>query len=177
MRARTAVVAGLSTAILLVAPAASFAYGPGGGGTVIPPGFGPTITACSAGPGACTLHAESTRCHLRVTVPRGTFAKKTDIVISRISNASANTHLNTAKRHSVCAFGVGVFRNGARVHVASGKPPIQLNFTGGTIKSSDHLRILVPSGGSKAKNATFSAGAATSTLLSTHELAIVRHSS
>ncbi|HEX3708079.1 MAG TPA: hypothetical protein VHV76_15745, partial [Mycobacteriales bacterium] len=130
MRARSAVVAGLASAAVLVAPAASFAYGPGGGGSVTPPGFGPTITACSAGPGACTLHAESAKCHLTVTVPRGTFAKKTDIVISRISNASANKHLNTAKRHSVCAFGVGVFRNNKRVDVASGKPAIVLHFTG-----------------------------------------------
>ena len=112
-----------------------------------------------------------------MTVPAGSLDKKTNVVISRISKASADSHLNTAKKHTVCAFGVGLFRNGSRVHVAKGDPALQLAFTGIPIKATDHLRILIPSDGSKHKNATFADHAASSTLRFTHELAIVRHTS
>jgi hypothetical protein len=155
-----------------VAPAASFAYGPGGGSPT-PPGFGTTDGACSAGPDACSVHSTQSHCKLKVSVPAGAFDVKTDVIISDITKDAADKHLNTNNIHTVCAFGVAFVRNGNLVHIKKHHPSAKLIFTGLPIKSTDSLRILIPGGGSKAKNATFSNSHAESTLRATQELAIV----
>ena len=152
MRVRQMVIAGLMTGALCTVPAASFAYGPGGGEGPTPPGFGPTLTACDSSDGSCS--GEFNKCHLKVIVPADSFAHKVTIVISKITNEKANKHLS--KGHSsVCAFGVGFFRDGHRVHVAAGKPDVKLLFTGDPISAADHLYRLFP-GGAALKTATVS---------------------
>ena len=97
-----------------------------------------------------------------------------NFVISKITNEKANKHLS--KGHSsVCAFGVGFFRDGHRVHVAHGRPSVKLLFTGDPISSADHLYVLIP-GGATLKDATVTTHQVTSTLRRLRELDIVRGS-
>jgi hypothetical protein len=107
-------------------------------------------------------------------VPDGTFARPVTVVISRIKNRAADTHLSRGNT-SVCAFGVGFFRDGNLIHVAKGRPSVQLLFTGDPIQATDHLYVLIP-GGSFQKPATFVTHQATSKLRKTRELAIVQTS-
>jgi hypothetical protein len=174
MRARKTFVAGLVTSAVLAMPAAGMAYGPGGGGNPSPPGFGSTITSVDCTSTGCHAAGVWHKCHLKVTVPARTFAHHVTVVISKIKNSAANQHFPGGHRVSVCAFGVGFFRNGMRIHVAEGRPSVNLLFTGDPIKSSDHLVILVVGDGFRHKHAAFSDGQATSTLRATRELAITR---
>jgi hypothetical protein len=177
MRGRKTFTVGLAAAAICAAPAASFAYGPGGGGGgPTAPGFGPTISStivdADGGNAAGVFH----KCHLKVIVPPTTFAHPVNVVISRITNVSADKHLAKGEA-SVCAFGVGFFREGNEIHVAKGRPSVQLTITGDPVHASDHLFTLIQGGASTHKRATFSAGAATSTLRTTRALAIVRSTS
>jgi hypothetical protein len=175
MRARKTFVAGVAAAAICAAPAASFAYGPGGGGNPTPPGFGGTISTTNVGPEGGSAVGTWHECKLKVVVPNGTFAHHVSVVISKIKNTTADNHLAKGEA-SVCAFGVGFFRDGMRIHVAKGRPSANLNFTGSPIAKTDHLYLLIP-GGSVKKQATFSPGEATSTIRTTRELAIVRATS
>ena len=171
MRVRQTVIAGLMTGALCTVPAASFAYGPGGGEGPTPPGFGPTLTVCNTSDGGTcggTWHG----CHLKVTVPADSFAHKVTVVISKIKNTTANKHLS-AGHSSVCAFGVAFFRDGHQVFVAKGRPSVNLTFTGDPIQASDHLYRLIP-GGAALKNATVGLHSVTSTLRHILELAVVQ---
>jgi hypothetical protein len=176
MRARKTVIAGIAAGVLCAAPTASFAYGPGGGGGgPTAPGFGPTISSTIVTSAGGNATGAFNKCRLHVVVPPKTFARPVNVVISKITNISANKHL--AKGNvSVCAFGVGFFREGKQIHVAPGRPSAHLHFTGSPIAKTDHLYLLVP-GGSTAKKATFTDGSATSTLRKTRALAIVRSTS
>lgn len=175
MRARKTLVAGLVAGAVCLTPAAGLAYGPGGGGNPTPPGFGPTISSGDCGSDGCSVSGDWNRCHLTVTVPAGTFAHVVSVVISKITNTDADKHLKNS--HSICAFGVGFFRDGQRIHVAKGRPSAKLLFTGDPIHPTDHLVILVPGDGATPKAAHFSDSKATSTLRTTRELAIVRANS
>lgn len=175
MRGRKTLTAGLIATAICAAPTASFAYGPGGGEGPTPPGFGPTISACTAGTDGCTTSGTWHKCHLKVVVPPGAFAHQVSVVISKIKNTTANRHLAKGN-HSVCAFGVGFFRDGKQVHIAKGRPSAKLDFTGDPIRTDESLYRLIP-GGSVKKPATFTPGEATSTIRGTRELAIVRPTS
>ncbi len=177
MRGRKTLVAGFAAAALCAAPAASFAYGPGGGGGgPTAPGFGATISStivdAAGGNAAGVFH----KCHLKVVVPPTAFARPVNVVISRVTNVSADKHLAKGEA-SVCAFGVGFFREGNEIHVAKGRPSVQLTITGTPVHATDHLFRLIPGGASTHKHATFSAGAVTSTLRTTRALAVVRSTS
>jgi hypothetical protein len=166
------IIAGLMTGALCTVPAASFAYGPGGGGNETPPGFGPTLAACTDNPGqGCSASGDWHKCHLKVTVPAQSFVRKVDVVISKIKNKAANKHL-TAPHSSICAFGVGFFHNGQPVHVVPGGPAVKLLFTGDPIQADDLLFELIP-GGSVQHNATVATHQITATTRHTLELAVV----
>lgn len=173
MKARRTIAVGLMAGALCVVPAASsLAYGPSEPGPT-PPGFGPTLTACDTdGGGSCTGNWEN--CHIKVVVPANSFAHKVTVVISKIKNSSADKHLS--KGHSsVCAFGVGFFRNGHQVHIAPGKPPAKLTITGDVIQASDQLFVLIP-GGAHVKDAKVSRHLVVSTQQHLLELAVVQSS-
>jgi hypothetical protein len=175
MQVRKTLIAGLVMGAVCAAPATSFAYGPGGGGGPTPPGFGPTLTSSDVGPDGGGTNGSADGCNLKVSVPKGTFKIKTTVVISHIKNAVADGHLGPSS-HSVCAFGVALFRNGHQVHVARGHLSLNLLFSGDPIQSADKLFVLIQ-GGSHKKPATFETHQATSKLRSTLEMAIVSNPS
>jgi hypothetical protein len=169
--AKAALLLGVFVIGVIATPSAAFAqssgYAPTPPAPSTPTGVsGVVVSTCTVQPSGGPCSATVNGCPIAVTFPPGDFTIPTQLLFSSgVTPTGVSGSL-------VCAFGLSVVQNGAKI-TGTFSPPASINITSGAIRVGDTLEVISAGGAATVAATATTAGSITATFASDPNFAVI----